>query len=200
LYERGMIAGTDGNISIRIDKSRVLITPSGRSKGTLKAEDIVIIDLDGNLLEGRHSKSSEFDMHLEVYRIRPDITACVHAHPPFATAFAVAGEKLVSEILPEALLFIGEIALTEFAPPGTARVGQSLAPFLATHQAFLLKNHGVLTIGSTLSQAHNRMETVEHLARISYLARRLGAIDVLPEEEIRRLNDMRRALDKNSDD
>lgn len=193
LYARGLIAGGDGNVSARIDAGHIIITPSGRSKGILHPDDMVITDMDGCPQDNYARPSSEIDMHLAVYRFRPDAAACVHAHPPYATAFAVAGQALTEQILPEVVLLVGEIPLTAFASPGTEQVAQSLEPFIADHDAFLLKNHGVVTVGETLEQAYNRMETVEHYARILFLSKQLGHTDRLDEKEIARLETLRHA-------
>lgn len=191
LAERGMIAGTDGNISVRLETNRVLVTPSGRNKELLEADDLVVVDMMGNKVEGELAASSELEMHLFVYRARSEVTACVHAHPPFATAHAVAGVELPYDVLPEAVVAGGPIALTEFAPPGTSAVARSLEAFVCGHNAFLLRNHGLLTVGRDLEEAYNRHETVEHCAKILHLARQLGGITHLPEAEVERLNKLR---------
>ena len=152
--------------------------------------DLSIIDMEGNYLSGNRKPSSEKNMHLHLYRNRPDITACVHAHPPYATALSVAGQPLTDPILPEVLLFVGDIPLTEYAPPGTEAVGKSLDQFLKNHNAFLLKNHGSVTVGKNLEEAYNRLEMVEHFARILFLARQLGRVDRLDDAEIERLRQL----------
>lgn len=196
LYERGFLAGTDGNISVRLDDDRIMITPSGLAKGRLSAEDMVIVDINGKHLQGRYQASSETAMHLFVYRHRPNIKACIHCHPPYATAFAVAGVSLADDILPEVVLFIGGIPLTDYAPPGTDAVPKSLEPFIENNNAFLLRNHGLLTIGRSLEEAFHRHETAEHYARIVHLARQLGNVDAIPSEDFQRLEKMRRKLDE----
>jgi L-fuculose-phosphate aldolase len=195
LHQSGMIAGTDGNISVRLDDNRIMITPSGVSKGHMKAEDMVIVDVSGRHLQGKGRGSSEMAMHLFVYRNRPEIRACVHAHPIHATAFAVAGLALAEDVLPEVVVFVGGIPLTDYAPPGTDAVPKSLEPFIEKQNAFLLRNHGLLTIGRTLDEAFFRHETVEHYARIVSVARQLGNIHKIPSEDFRRLESMRAKLD-----
>lgn len=192
LAAREMIAGADGNISVRLGPDRIMVTPTGRNKGLLAPQDMVIVDGDGGKVEGVLEPSSELAMHLFVYRSRPEIGACVHAHPPYATAFAVAGTALPFDVLPEAVVTVGPIALTEFAPPGTDAVAKSLEVFVNEHNAFLLRNHGLLTIGRNLAEAGDRHETVEHCARIIFLAQQLGGINRLPADEIRRLSDIRK--------
>jgi L-fuculose-phosphate aldolase len=191
LYDKGFIAGTDGNISVRLDDDHILVTPSGFRKGDLDDHDLVTVNLQGTIVAGEKKPSSELDMHLHIYRHRPDCRACVHAHPPYATAFALAHKPLPETLLPEVVVFVGPIALTEFAPPGTSAVGTSLDPFIKTHNAFLLANHGLLTTGGSLEEAYNRHETVEHYARIVYLAGRIGSAHAIPEDELTRLRDMR---------
>jgi len=198
MHTRGYISGTDGNISIRTDHDRIVITPSGSCKGFLKYEDMIVVDSVMTVISGAGKPSSESDMHLSLYKLRPDIKACVHAHPPYATAFAVAGEELPGDILPEVALFVGPIPLVPFTSPGTTAVGAGLEVFAADHDAFLLKNHGVVTIGTNLEEAYNRMETVEHFAKILFYARQIGTVDHLPEEEVVRLTRMREVLRKNS--
>ncbi|MFZ5979672.1 MAG: class II aldolase/adducin family protein [Candidatus Zixiibacteriota bacterium] len=196
LAERGLIAGSDGNISVRLDQNLVLITPSGLPKGRLTETDLVVTDLDGRQIEGDLPPSSESPMHLFVYRRRPEITACIHSHAPYATACAVSGVGLPGDILPEVVVFVGDIPLTDYAATGTEAVPEALAPFIEDHNAFLLRNHGLLTIGRTLEEAYNRHETVEHYARIIHLARQQGGLTSLPTEEIKRLKKMRKNREK----
>ena len=157
LSDRGLLAGTQGNISIRLDSERILITPAGVNKARLSPGDMITVNLmTGTALQGPGRVSSELPMHLFVYKNRPEIHACVHAHPPCATAFAVAGIELAEDLLPEVVVSVGRIPLTEYAPPGTEAVPQALAPFIDDCHAFLLRNHGLLTIGRTLEEAYNR--------------------------------------------
>lgn len=196
LHQRGMLAGTDGNISVRLDDDRIMITPSGLAKGNLSPEEMVIVDVNGKHLQGTRKASSELAMHLFVYRQRPEIKACVHSHAPYATAFAVAGIQLDNNILPEIVVFVGGIPLTDYAPPGTDEVPRSLAPHIEQNNAFLLRSHGLLTIGRSLDEAHHRHEAVEHFAQIAFLARQLGNIDTIPSDDFARLEKMRRTLDQ----
>ena len=195
LYLRGMLAGTDGNISMRLEGGHIMITPAGRPKGELAADDLVTVDSDGKHIHGRLAASSETAMHLYVYRQRPEVMGCVHSHAPYATAFAVSGKQLDADVLPEVVVFVGDIPTAAYAPPGTEAVPDSLAPYIDNCSAFLLKNHGLLTVGSSLEQAYHRHETVEHYARILTLARQLGGINSLPPDDVRRLSAMRRKLD-----
>jgi L-fuculose-phosphate aldolase len=192
LHEQGLLAGTSGNISIRLDSKRILITGAGVAKGTLSEKELVVVDYSGNRLDGELQPSSEMLMHLFAFQKRPEIAACVHAHPPYATAFAVAGQQLESDVLPEVVLFVGEVPLTQYAPPGTNAVPESLAPFIASSNAFLLRNHGLLTLGRTLTEAYHRLETVEHSAHVLHLATALGGATHIPAGDYERLKEQRR--------
>lgn len=194
LYQNGFIAGSEGNISLRISEGLMLITPAGARKGELQTTDIVKLDVVRLSSSGEQiptdmglRPSSEAGMHLAVYRNRRDIHACVHSHAPHATAFAVAGIEPEIDVLPEVSVFIGRIALTEYAPPGTPAVGESLKPLLTDCNAFLLKNHGLLTIGKNLAEALNRHEIVEQYLKILTLAKSLGNVNHLDPAEMQRL-------------
>lgn len=194
LAQKGFIAGADGNISVRISPSEIMVTPSGLPKGRLMLDDLVTVDSNGKHLSGERRASSELLMHLFVYAQRPDIQACVHSHPPHTTAFAVAGKPLPTDILPEVILVVGEIPLTEYAATGTDEVPQALAPYIARDNAFMLGNHGLLTIGRTLEEAWARHETVEHYARILHLASQIGGVRALPRTEVARLQALKEKL------
>lgn len=196
LYKQKLVSGTDGNLSVRLDDDRILVTPSGLAKGRLSAENIVTVDINGKKLQGSLNPSSEIAMHTFVYQNREDITACVHSHAPYATSFAVAGIELTEDILPEVVLFIGGIPLTEYAPPGTDAIPKSLEPHIEDNNAFLLRNHGLLTIGRSIEEAYNRHEIVEHYARIVHLSRQLGNVNSIPSDDFKRLEKMRQKLDK----
>jgi len=196
LYNQKLVSGTDGNLSVRLDDDRILITPSGVAKGRLSAENIVTVDINGKKLQGSLNPSSEIAMHTFVFQNRDDINACVHSHAPYATSFAVAGIEITEDILPEVVLFIGGIPLTEYAPPGTDAVPKSLEPHIEKNNAFLLRNHGLLTIGKSIEEAYNRHEIVEHYAHIIHLARQLGNVNSIPSDDFKRLEKMRQKLDK----
>lgn len=197
LEQKGFVAGSDGNISARIGPGQILMTPSGMEKGRLSEADLVVVDENGQKLEGCSRPSSEIGMHLAVYRARPEIGAVVHSHAPYATSFAVAGVELPDNILPETVYFVGKVPLVPFAPPGTEAVGVGLGPYLAESFAFILANHGLLTIGKDLQQAYNIHETVEHTAKVIWLAKALGGANPLPVDELERLNRMRREQAEN---
>jgi L-fuculose-phosphate aldolase len=195
LYGRGLIAGPDGNVSVRLGPDRVLVTPAGLSTIDVRAADLVEVGL-GGALRRRGSRggaaSSEVGMHLRIYQRRPDARAVVHAHPPTATAFAVAGEALPGDVLPELILQMGAVPLVPYATPGTPALADGLEPYLPGHDAFLLANHGATTLGPTLRVAHQRMESLEHGARILMAARHLGRVNHLADGHVRALADARR--------
>jgi L-fuculose-phosphate aldolase len=187
LYDRGLIAGPDGNVSVRLPDGTILATPSGMSKVDVEAEDLVVVDAAGVALSGAQSPSSELLMHLRIYERRPDVHAIVHAHPPTATGFGVAGESFMAPVLPEVILQMRAVPLVPYATPGTNALADSLEPFLADHDAFLLANHGATTIGPTLAVAHQRMESLEHAARILLAARALGRVNELSAADVQAL-------------
>ena len=191
LYERGLIAGQDGNVSVRLPGGRVLVTPAGMSKVDVGPNDLVEMRL-GEVASSHGSRgaksgpraSSEVLMHLRIYERRPDVNAVVHAHPPTATAFAVAGEGFMDCILPEVIFQVGQVPLLEYATPGSTGLADSFEPYVRTHDAFLLANHGATTAGATLLLAHQRMESLEHAARIIFAARQLGRVNALSGEQV----------------
>jgi L-fuculose-phosphate aldolase len=191
LYERGLVAGPDGNVSVRQPDGSILVTPSGLSKVDVTPDDLVVVTLDGRTHAGRgaghHVPSSELRMHLRIYQRRPDVGAVVHAHPPVATAFAVAGQSFVAPVLPEVILQLGEVPLVPYATPGTDALADAFEPFLARHDGFLMANHGATTVGSTLLAAHQRMESLEHAARILLAARMLGGVNELSAADVESL-------------
>jgi L-fuculose-phosphate aldolase len=192
LYERGLIAGPDGNVSVRISRDHVLITPRGFSKADVEEHDLVLVTLDGTRIGGRHEASSEIAMHLAAYLAREDVGAVVHAHPPVATGFAVAGLGLPGNVLPELAVQVGDVPFVPYATPGTEALPNAMAPWLPNYDAFLLANHGATTLGRTLTEAHQRMECVEHSANILLTARLLGRVNALGAEDARVLEAARR--------
>lgn len=190
LWQRGLLAGGDGNISIRTDNDRVLCTPSGDCKGFLRPESLVTLDLEGRVLDGARP-SSEIKMHLEVYRSRQDVGAVVHAHPPYATAFSVAGIPLDRCILPEAVLTMGAVPIAPYGTPSTDEVPASIRPWVDRCDALLLENHGAVTFGDNLALALNRMENLEHTAAIVHHALQLGQVRVLTPVEAEKLRAVR---------
>lgn len=189
LAEQGLARATDGNISTRLDSDRLLITSSGLYKAWMEVDDLVIIDMEGNLLSGNPGRhpSSEMRLHLEAYRQREDITAVVHAHPPYATALTVAGLQFPLDIMPEVLAALGEVPVAEYATPGTDELAGSIRYLIQTRNAVLLSHHGSLTVGKTLHEALVNLERLEYAAQVAYLARTMGDILPLPEDELTRL-------------
>ena len=181
--------GTSGNLSVRMDDSRLLVTPTGVSKFLLRSADIVIVDLEGRQLDGYRRMTSEVSMHLAVYRHRDDVTAVIHSHPPIATAFACVGRGLEEILCQEAVMTLGVVPLATYAATGTEEVAASLAPFIPDHDAILLANHGAVSCGRTLLEAFQKMEIVEHLANITLVAHQLGAPRTLKHEQIKQLRD-----------
>jgi L-fuculose-phosphate aldolase len=189
LYRLGFMPGTSGNLSVRLDASRLVVTPTGVSKFLLRPADMVIVDLEGKQLDGYRKMTSEVSMHLAVYRHRKDVAAVVHSHPPIATAFACVGRGLDEMLCQEAVMTLGVVPLATYAATGTEEVAASLAPFIPDHDAILLANHGAVCCGRTLLEAFQKMETVEHLANITLVAHQLGAPRTLEHEQIKQLRD-----------
>ena len=183
LYDRGYVAGHDGNVSLRLPDGNLLVTPSGVSKGRLEPEMLVVCDLEGNVLAGDRHPSSETPMHLEVYRQRPDVGAVVHAHPVMATAFAVCGKALEEPFLIETISGLGAVPVAPYALPSTHEVPESIRPFVKDHSALLLANHGALTWGRDLWEAFDRMEVLEHTAKIYAQVHQMGGgVELSPEQ------------------
>src|SRR5690348_12802888 len=191
MYARGYTASNDGNISVKLDDGRLLMTPKSVCKGFMAPEMMCITDLDGRKLAGERDPSSEMQMHLEVYRQRPDVRAVVHAHPPIATGFAVAGIPLDRAVLAEVLTTLGSIPIAEYATPSTSELPEAVRRYIKAHDGMLLANHGALTVGSDLFAAYYKMETIEHFAKISLVARLLGRENLIAREEVDRLQGLR---------
>jgi L-fuculose-phosphate aldolase len=191
MYARGYTAANDGNISVRLGGDRLLMTPKGVCKGFMTPDMMCITDLDGRKLQGHTDPSSEMLMHLEVYRQRPDVAAVVHAHPPTATGFAVAGIPLDRAVLAEVLTTLGSIPIAEYATPSTSELPDAVRKYIKAHDGMLLANHGALTVGSDLFGAYYKMETVEHFAKISLVARLLGRENLIARDEVLRLQELR---------
>ena len=183
LYERGYVVSNDGNVSVRVEPDKVLITPSGVGKGRMTPDMLVLCDLQGNVLEGDRYPSSESKMHLMVYREREDIMSVVHAHPPVSTAFAICRRPLKERYLAEMVLGLGEVPVTEFAMLSTDEVPESVRPFVHDHNAVLLANHGALSWGPTLLSAFDRLEVVEQTAKIFLYVDRIGGGVELTQEQ-----------------
>lgn len=187
IYERGYVASTDGNISVRLDANHILTSPTCMSKGMITPDDLVVIDFDGKKVSGQRNPSSEMEMHLLIYRQRPDIHAVCHAHPPTATGYAVAGIALNRAMLAELIVTLGCVPLARYGTPGTPELSASIEPLIQNHDAILLANHGVVTYGPDLLTAFFRMETAEHAARVGLVSRLLGKQVLLSREQVNRL-------------
>lgn len=191
LYGRGYVASNDGNISVRLDAERLLTTPTSVSKGFMSPDMMVVTDLSGHKISGHRNASSELLMHLAVYEARPDVHAVVHAHPPLATGFAVAGIPLDRAVLAEVITTLGSVPIAAYATPSTAELPAAVRQFILAHDGILLANHGALTVGKDLMSAYYKMETVEHFAHISLVARLLGREHLLSRDEVERLQGLR---------
>ncbi len=191
MYARGYTASNDGNISVRLDANHLLMTPKGVAKGFMSPDMMCITDLEGRKLQGDRDPSSEMLMHLEVYQQRPDVQAVVHAHPPTATGFAVAGIPLTRAVLAEVLTTLGSIPIAEYATPSTNELPAAVRKYIRAHDGMLLANHGALTVGADLFAAYFKMETIEHFAKISLVARLLGRENLIAREEVERLQGLR---------
>ncbi|MEQ8765663.1 MAG: class II aldolase/adducin family protein [Planctomycetota bacterium] len=194
-YQHRYIVGIDGNVSTRMDDGTILITASGICKGFMDETQIVHLDAEGRPVGGGNARaSSELQMHLLVYRRRPDVKAVVHAHPAHAVAFSIAGVSLAQCVIPEIVTTIGSIPTTPYATPGTEELPQSIADAIAKSDALILERHGTLTVGDDLLDAFRKLEQVEHTARITFIARQLGQVKTLGPSEIERLLEVRRKL------
>jgi len=187
LHERGFVAATDGNLSVRLSENRILSTPTCMSKGRMRTSDLVIVDMEGRLLSGKRKVSSEIGMHLLIYRLRPDVKGIVHAHPPTATGFAAAGVALNQPLVCEVVIGLGSIPLAKYGTPGTAELTDALQPLVPGFDAILMSNHGVVAYGTDLEQAYMKMETVEHFARIALVTHQLGHQEPLGPTELEKL-------------
>jgi L-fuculose-phosphate aldolase len=184
LHARDLIGAAEGNVSVRLPGGAVLITASGVNKGHLTARDLVVVDGAGAVLRGSGRASTELRMHLAAYAARPDVQAAVHAHPLTAVALTVAGLPPPNDVMPEASVVLGEVAMAPFATPGTDEVPRALAPLLARHEVVLLERHGALALGRTLGEALDRMETLERVSRVALLARLAGRCEPLGPEAV----------------
>ncbi|MDX2031074.1 MAG: class II aldolase/adducin family protein [Blastocatellia bacterium] len=191
-YDRGLLVAGDGNISVRVGPNRVIATPSGVSKGWMTPEMMCVVDLQGNPLEpGEYKVSSEWPMHRVIYEARADAQAVVHAHPPHATGFAVAGFSLDKAILSEVVLTLGCVPLATYGTPSTRELTDAIEPYLEFHDALLMANHGAVAFADTLEKAFNKLETLEHTCKISFIARTLGNENTIPDRAIEKLFDIR---------
>jgi L-fuculose-phosphate aldolase len=192
MYERSYVVASDGNVSVRLEDGRILATPTMTCKGRMTEDLIAVTDLEGKSLNDRRA-SSELAMHLFIYRERPDVKAVCHAHPPHGTAFAVAGLAIDQPILSEVILTLGCVPLASYGTPSTDELTEAMQPLVKHHNALLMANHGAVAYGADLWQAWDRLETLEHTAKIAILSRVLGGSKNLPAEAVEKLINVREA-------
>jgi L-fuculose-phosphate aldolase len=193
-YERGLLASNDGNLSARMHDGNILMSPSGLCKGRMEPEDLLVVDIQGALVQPASDRSltptSEQPMHLEVYRQRPDVRAVIHAHPPYATALTLAGKGFRTDALPEVIVLLGEVPVTDFALPSGAENAAAIRRFIGSHDALMIRQHGSLTVGRNMDEALINLERLEHVAKTITLAEMLGQINPLPPAMMERLTEM----------
>lgn len=194
MHAQGFIAGSDGNVSIKVNKNRVLITPSGLNKGFISEHDILTINLNGKIIDGTRKASSETLMHLKVYELRHEINAVIHAHPPYVGAFNVANIELSEKILPETVLLMKKIITTEYSRPCSNENSKIVEKHISDTDTLILKRHGSLTVGTDLMSAYNKLEKLEHTAKLAFIANSLGGINLLHEKEVKELLKIRKEL------
>jgi L-fuculose-phosphate aldolase len=190
LYERSYVVSSDGNISVRLDDGRILATPTQMSKGRMTEDSLALTDIEGKPLNDKRA-SSELLMHLLIYREREDVKAVVHAHPPNGTAFAVAGLAIDQPVLSEVILTLGCVPLADYGTPSTSELTDAMQPLVKHHNALLMANHGAVAYGADVWQAFDRLETLEHTAKITILSRLLGGSRSLPVDAIEKLINVR---------
>jgi Ribulose-5-phosphate 4-epimerase and related epimerases and aldolases len=200
VYANGWVASNDGNVSIRTGPNTVLCTPTGMSKGYLTSGQLIKVDMQGNKLDGALEPSSEIKMHIDVYKHKEGVNSVLHAHPPYATGFAVAGVPLDECVMPEIIIGLGSIPLTKFGTPSTMEIPENIRPFLKQYSVFLLENHGALSVGNDVFQAYYRMESLELFAKISFVARSLGNVNVLDENTAKKVIKVREYFNLPSED
>ncbi len=194
IYNRGMVAANDGNISVKISDNEFLCTPTGVSKGFMTPEYICKVDADGNVIQANKGfkPSSEIKMHMRVYKERPDVQAVVHAHPIYATSFAIAGIPLTQPIMPEAVIALGCVPIAEYGTPSTHEIPDAVSKYLQYYDAVLLENHGALAYSDSLLAAYHKMESLEFYAELLFLSKQLGGPQELSEAQVEKLYEIRR--------
>ena len=191
IYKRGFAAANDGNITYRVSENEVLCTPTMHSKGFLKPDDICLIDMEGNQLAGNKKRSSEALLHLEIMKRRSDVKSVVHCHPPHATAFAVAREPIPQCVLPEVEVFLGDVPITRYETPGGQKMADSILPFVERSNVIILANHGTVSYGETVERAYWWTEILDAYCRILILAKSIGGVNYLNQQESRELLDLK---------
>lgn len=196
IYKNGFVAANDGNISVRINDTEILCTPTGVSKGYMTPEMICKVNLDGEILSANdpYRPSSEVKMHLRVYKERQDVRSVVHAHPPYGTSYAIAGVPLNKPLMPEAVIFLGEVPIVPYGTPSTNEIPEAISKYLDRYDALLLENHGALTYGKDLMAAYYKMESLEFYAKLTFISSQIGEQQVLKDLQIEKLLDIRRTM------
>jgi len=197
LYQKDLLAGADGNVSILLEKNKILITPSGKHKAFINPTDMVMIDFDGKPLKGKKLPSSEYRLHVSIYKNAPAAKCVIHAHLPYGTAWTIANphaSEFPVNIMPEVVLALGRVPIAPYATPGTDDMANSIIPFLPRARAMLLSKHGGLSWGEDLDEAYNGIERIEHIAKTVFIAKMLGMLSVLPEDEIQKLEQKREMI------
>ncbi len=194
IYDRGMVASNDGNISVKLNDNEFLCTPTGVSKGFMTPEYICKVDKNGKVIQANagFKPSSEIKMHMRVYKERPDVKAVVHAHPMYATGFAIAGIPLTQPIMPEAVIALGCVPIAEYGTPSTEEIPDAVSKYLQSFDAVLLENHGALSFSDSLLNAYHKMESVEFYAKLLYISNQLGGPKELSDAQVQRLYEIRR--------
>lgn len=187
VYAKEFVSAYDGNLSVRTPSGSILITRSAVCKGEVTVEDILEIDLNGKIINGKGKVTTEAKIHLLAYRERPEVNAVVHTHPPYATAFAALGEKLDRPVFPEVILSLGKIPLCKYATPSTEELPDSMKPYIKHAWAMLLENHGSVTFGKSIDDAYYKTEKLEHAAKTLFIARCMGREKSLPLTKLREL-------------
>ena len=193
LYERGFIGAADGNLAVRLDPERLIVTPSGCLKGFMTPEQMVIVDREGRALDGGRP-SSEIEMHIAILQERPEMSAVVHAHPPYCTAFSIAGVTMARCVIPEIVVTLGTVPTVPYATPGTRELPDSLREPIRHADALVLERHGSVTVGTDLWDAFRVVDMIEHAAHLTHLAAQLGNVKVLDRDQVDRLMDSRQKL------
>ena len=191
MYQRGLVAGTDGNVSLRLNDEHVLCTPTMLCKGFMRPADICLVDFSGNQLAGSRKRSSEVLLHLEILKARKDVHGVVHCHAPHATAFAVTGKPIPRAVMPEAEFFLGEVPTAPYETPGTLAFAQTILPFVQRTNACLLANHGIVCYADSLENAYTLTEILDAYCRILLLAHPLGPPQSIPVEKCEELARLR---------
>lgn len=190
VYDKEFVAGYDGNLSVKLDNSNFLVTPSAKCKGEIRPEDLLVVDINGRLIEGNTKPSTEIKIHLSAYQKREDVNAVIHCHPPYATAFAAIGEGFTRPVFPEVILTLGKVPLCRYATPSTEEMVLSIEKHLEYAWAMLLENHGAVTFGKDLPDAYFKMEKLEHTAKVIAIARSIGREKSLPNLKVKELYDI----------